>query len=305
MSKIIASIIVSIMTLMVWPAQAAKELYVIEFTPPGGNYNRMNLALSAQAAKRGYDIKEVRVNRCKGIENWRRANPNKPAIHAFDWLEDAARIVEPDNPASCDLELTKDRVITVNHVFNVHFCSMSKDKARSADSLFNNHNLKVGYVKTNAASEMGFTSTISMVNTKARQIPFKGAADQSQALLSGDIDIGIAQIPINFESIGATCFAQTNFNGIVDPGSIDLSKKFPSSIWSRYGSSQGYVGYNIDVNEFRAMALEASKTDERFLQQYKLGAAKKGVLAGESPEQQWTWIQNYINNFRKIVVEKK
>ena len=86
---------------------------------------------------------------------------------------------------------------------------------------------------------------------------------------------------------------------------IDLSKKFPSSIWSRYGSSQGYVGYNIDVNEFRAMALEASKTDERFLQQYKLGAAKKGVLAGESPEQQWTWIQNYINNFRKIAVEKK
>lgn len=305
MRKIIASIAVTVATLVAMPAQAAKELYVIEFTPPGGNYNRMNQAISAQAAKRGYEIREVRVNRCKGIENWRKANPNKPALHAFDWLEDAARIVDPDNPAACDLGLTKDRVITVNHVFNVHFCSMNKDKKRSADFLFNDPNAKVGYVKTNAASAVGFTSVISMVNSRARQIPFKGGADQSQALLSGDIDFGITQMPINFEKVGATCFAQTNYNGVVDPTSVDLSKKFPNSVWSRYGSSQGYVGYNIDVNEFRTMALEASRTDERFTKQYQLGAAKKGVLAGETAEQQWTWIQDYINNFRKIAAERK
>jgi len=293
------------MCLVGMPAHAAKELYVIEFTPPGGNYNRMNQAISAQAVKRGYEIKEVRVNRCKGIENWRRANPTKPALHAFDWLEDAVRIVDPNDPASCDLDLSQDRVISVNHVFNVHFCSMNKDKKHSADSLFNNPNAKIGYVKTNAASAIGFTKVISMVNGKARQIPFKGAADQSQALLSGDIDFGITQMPVNFETIGATCFAQTNFNGLMDPSGVDLSKKFPNTVWSRYGSSQGYVGYNIDVKEFRSMAMEASRTDDRFLKQYELGAAKKGVLAGETAEQQWTWIQDYINNFRKVAAEKK
>lgn len=291
--KIITGVLAAALSVGVYAAE--KELYVIQFAPPGGNYDRMNQAITEEATKRGYRVTQVQVTRCKGIEGWLKDNPTKPAIHAWDLTEHVAHLVDPAHPTACDLKLNKDRVISLNFVYNMNVCTMSKDVDAQLKRFLTDPSIKVGQTKTNLAYVMFLDGLMKDVNPKAKLIRFNASKDQTQALISGDIDFATTAVSFNLEKVGATCIASSNFNGQFK--GYDLSKHLPKSTWARHGTSQGYLGYNINVEEFRGMVKHLAATDERFLEQYKLGAGKAGILAGTTGEEQWRWVQNFYRAF--------
>jgi hypothetical protein len=293
LKKIVAAIVTAILGTAA--CAAGKDLYVIQFAPPGGNYDRMNQAITEEATKRGYQVTQVQVTRCKGIEAWIKDNPNKPAIHAWDLTEHVASLVDPNHPTACDLRLNKDRIISLNFVYNMNVCTMSRDVDAQLKRLLTDSKIKVGQVKTNLAYVMFLDGLMKDLNPSAKLIRFNASKDQAQALLSGDIDFATTSVSYNLEQVGATCIASSNFGGQFK--GFDLSRHLPKSSWARHGTSQGYLGYNINVEEFRGMVRHLAATDERFLKQYELGATKAGILAGTTGEEQWKWVQNYYRVF--------
>jgi tripartite-type tricarboxylate transporter receptor subunit TctC len=295
--KMIAAVAVS---LSITSAFAQPEpINVIVSLPPGGLTDKINLAMKDGLEKAGYKTNLVRFDNCKGMENWLKANPGKPAVAEYLLANQALHIVDPQHPSACNITLTKESVIVTNHQTQFQACSLRP--VREAVELWKSGKAKIGITAAPAINGPLTERIVKDVNPNIQIVRYNGAPAQIQAMVSREVDfVGVFQNASSVTAAGGQCFFTTAGIGkAARNNQISIDDVKPNSMSAGIGGLSVLVGYNVDVAKIRPIASKVVNTHPDFRSHFAGGADMVGIPAGRSAEQQFALVEKYLDYFRK------
>lgn len=293
MKKLFA-ILLSSLTLST--VSASETINVLSWGRPGGNTEGVNRAIAKEIEKAGYKINFEFVEGCRGIQKWIEKNPGKPAVFDLAVHQDLTRIKYPSSGQACDVGLKKEDVLSISAKNSLNFCSMQKDEIVAWRTFSSGNEVKIGYNRLDAVFGDMVEGTAKAVNAKSKFVEIKGSPALTQALISGDVDMVITGNPANVIKAGATCFLQTDLTKRKTTR-FKYNEVLSNSPWQNAGHMNVWVGKNLP-GDFRQFAIDAANNSEHVARSVKLGAERSGVAVGQSVEQQWTEINNYLKMFK-------
>jgi hypothetical protein len=282
-------------------AQAVPQepINIILSLPPGGLNERINVAVKEELEKNGYKTNLVRFDNCKGLENWVKANPNRPAV--FEWVlgTSALAMIDPGHPGGCNVPLTEKTVLTINHQTQFQACSMKP--VREAIQQWNNGTGKLGitaapYINNTIAEQIA-----ANVNKNIQVVNYKGNPALVQAMISKEIDfVGQFANASSVTQAGATCFFTTAGIGkAARNNQISIDDLRKNSPVAGFGYMSVSVGLNVDADKIRPIITNVIDKSPLFVQHFATGADKRGIPAGTTAAQQFELVEGYFKYFKK------
>lgn len=278
----------------------SEPINVVVSLPPGGLNDKINLAMKSGLEQAGYKTNLVRFDNCKGLENWVRDNPSKPAV--FEWIlgNTALAMVEPDNPEACgSIPITKESVLAINYQSQFQACSLRP--VREAVDLWKTGKAKLGITAGPAINGPIAEKIVADVNKNIQVIKYKGNPALIQAMVSREVDfVGVFSNASAITAAGGTCFFTTAGIGkAAKNNQISLDDFRKNSPVARIGYISVTVGLNLDSAKFRPVASDVIKTHPDFQKHFAGGADQIGVPAGDTVDQQFRKVENYLRYFKK------
>jgi hypothetical protein len=278
----------------------SEPINVIVSLPPGGLTDKVNLAMKDGLEKAGYKTNLVRFDNCKGLENWMKDNPGKPAVFEWNLGNSALAVVDPQNPGACgSVPLTKDTVLAIN--FQSQFQACSLRPVRDAIDLWKTGKAKLGITAAPAINGPIAEKIVADVNKNIEVIKYKGNPALIQAMISREIDfVGQFSNASSVIAAGGTCFFTTAGVGKAAKNSqISLDDFRKNSPMSGIGYMSVTVGLNVDPSKVRPVVTQVIKNNGDLSKVFAAGADIKGIATGQTPEQQFQTVESYISYFRK------
>jgi hypothetical protein len=280
-------------------AVAQEPINVIVSLPPGGLTDKINLAFKDELEKNGYKTNLVRFDNCKGLENWVKANPNKPAV--FEWIlgNQALSMIDPGHPGACTVSLTEKTVLTINYQSQFQACSMKP--VRDATEQWKNGKGKLGITAAPDINGAIAEQIVADVNKNIQVVKYKGNPALMQALISKEVDfVGQFSNAASVVQAGGTCFFTTAGIGKAARNSqISIDDFRKNSPVAGAGYMSVAVGLNIDTDKIRPIITNVIDKNPAFVQHFATGADKRGVPAGTTPAQQFKLVEDYFKFFKK------
>jgi len=297
--KAIKLFLAGLLSAIAMTAMAQEPINVVTNLPPGGLSERINLAFKDELEKNGYKVNLVRFDNCKGLENWVKANPNKPAV--FEWILgfQALAMIDPTHPGACIVPLTEKTVLSINHQTQFQACSMKP--VRDAMNQWRSGTGKLGITAAPDINGPIAEQIVADVNKNIQVIKYKGNPALVQALISKEVDfVGQFSNAAPVIQAGGTCFFTTAGIGKAARNnqiSIDDFRKNSPVAGAGYMSVA--VGLNIDPDKIRPIIVDAVNKNPAFVQHFATGADKRGVPTGATPAQQFKLVEDYFKSFKK------
>jgi hypothetical protein len=288
-----------LLSVMAMTVMAQEPINVIVSLPPGGLTERINLAFKDELEKNGYKTNLVRFDNCKGLENWVKANPNKPAV--FEWIlgTQALAMIDPGHPGACTVSLTEKTVLTINHQTQFQACSLKS--AGDAKHLWMSGRGKLGITAAPDINGPIAEQIVADVNKNIQVIKYKGNPALVQALISKEVDfVGQFSNTAPVVQAGGTCFFTTAGIGKAARNSqISIDDFRKNSAVAGAGYMSVAVGLNVDTDKIRPIITNVIDKNPVFVQHFAGGADKRGVPAGATPAQQFKQVEDYFKYFKK------
>jgi hypothetical protein len=294
MSLIKKLIVIATMTISMSAVANSKEIFVVHSSPPGGNTEKVNRALSNELEKNGYQTKHEFVAGCHGIQKWVETNPGKPVVFDLTGHQAAVHIVSPDHNRGCKIAVTKQTLIAFSGKSSSKFCAMSDKVAQ--DWIKGEKNIKVGYNRTESSTQAMVEGFAKDVNPSTEFVAIKGSKALGQALASGDIQIATAAYSSNLEGAGAKCFLESHLTS--KKTTMRIKEINSKTKWADAGLISMWVGFNVPVDEFRKYAIDAVKNDASLINARKLGAETEGIAAGKTVDEQYRVYEEFLKMFK-------
>ena len=296
--KLLKSLFVAL-AMIAGATQAQQAVNIIHSLPPGGLHERTNNPIQVGLEAAGIKTNTVRFDNCKGLENWIKNNPNKPAVFDYLLVNQALSQLEPNHPGACNLPLSAQSVLAI--VFETQFQVCSFAAAGNARDLWLTGRGKMGITASPDLNGIMAERIVADVNPNIKVIRYKGNATLIQALTSREVDfVGVFSNASSVVAAGGQCFFTTanaekaaKFQQI----SIDSVKKNSSVAGVGYMST--IVGYNVDIAKLRPIVVNAIKTNKDLGTVFANGGDQRGVVIGQTPEQQFREVENWLNRYRK------
>jgi hypothetical protein len=288
-----------LMTVAVGTAVAQEPINVIISLPPGGLNERANLAFKDELEKNGYKTNLLRFDNCKGLENWVKANPTKPAV--FEWIlgNTALAMIDPSHPGGCNTPLTEKTVLVTAYQTQFQACSL-KPRADAMEQ-WRNGKGKMGITATPDIHGPMADQIVADVNKNIQVIKYKGNPALVQALISKEVDfVGQFSNPTPVIQAGGNCFFTTAGIGKAARNSqISIDDFRKNSPMAGIGYLSVAVGLNVDTDKIRPIMVNVIDKNPVFVQHFANGADKRGVPAGTTPAQQFKLVEDYLKYFKK------
>jgi hypothetical protein len=297
--KALKLFLAGLLSVIAMTVMAQEPINVVTNLPPGGLSERTNLAFKDELEKNGYKVNLVRFDNCKGLENWVKANPNKPAV--FEWILgfQALAIIDPGHPSACMVPLTEKTVLTINYQSQFQACSMKP--VRDAMDQWKNRTGKLGITASPDINGTIADQIVADVNKNIQVVKYKGNPALMQAMISKEVDfVGQFSNAATVIQAGGTCFFTTAGIGKAARNnqiSIDDFRKNSPVAGSGYMGVA--VGLNVDTDKIRPIIANVINTNLVFVQHFAGGADKRGVPAGTTPAQQFKLVEDYFKSFKK------
>lgn len=277
----------------------SEPINVIVSLPPGGLTDKINLAMKAGLEQAGYKTNLVRFDNCKGLEKWVRDNPGKPAVFEYLLGNTALKLMDPQNPAACDIPLSKESVLAINYQSQFQACSLRP--VREAVDLWKTGKAKLGITASPAINGPVAEKIVADVNKNIQVIRYNGNPTLIQAMISREVDfVGQFSNASSVIAAGGTCFFTTAGIGKAAKNSqISLDDFRKNSPVAGIGYMSVTVGLNVDSSKLRPVLVDVINKHPDLRGVFDNGADIKGVAAGQSSDQQFKTVESYLSFFRK------
>jgi len=285
--------------LIVTVAHAQAPINVIITTPPGGLSEKINLMIQTALEGAGYKTNLIRYDNCKGAEIWLKNNPDKPAVFEYLFANQAMYVHNPDHLGVCNLQLSANS--TISTIYRSQFQACSLLPREEALGLWKSGRGKLGITATPDLNGVMAERIVADVASNTRVIRYKGNPALLQALTSREIDfVGQFSNVSAALAAGAQCFFTTGDRAkAAQLKSTSVDDVRPNSAVKNLGYMAGIVGFNVDIAKLRPVIVDAIKTNLDLKKHVESGVDFSGVVAGQTPDQQWREIDAYINKFKK------
>jgi hypothetical protein len=292
-------IVGTVASLFACVAMASEPINIVTNVPPGGLSEKISLMLQNSLEAAGFKTNLVRFDNCKSLENWVKQNPKKPAI--FDWplVNQALSITEPNNPAACNIPLSRDTLVTVSFQTQFQLCSMATPG--NAMARWRAGTGRMGITGTPAIHKTMAEQIVADLSPDTKIVVYKSNPALIQAVASGEVAFaGQFSNAGAITSAGAKCFFTLGDREKAKKiGSTSVDDIKPNSSVAGMGYLSTVVGYNLDMDKVRPVVVAAIKNNEDLKKHFSAGADPKGLVIGQTPDQQWKDVENYLNRFRK------
>lgn len=277
----------------------AQEITIIHSLPSGGLHERTNNAVQAGLESAGIKTNVVRFDNCKGLENWVKNNPGRPAVFDYLLVNQALNQLDPSHPGGCNIPLSVQSVLAIT--FETQFQACSFAAAGNARDLWLSGRGKLGVTASPDLNGIMAERIVKDINPNIKVIRYKGNAALIQALTSREVDfVGQFSNASSIVAAGGQCFFTTagaekaaRFQQI----SIDNVKK--NSPVAGIGYMGVIVGYNVDVNQLRPIIANTIKTNKDLGTVFANGGDQRGIVIGQTPEQQYREVMSWLSRFTK------
>ncbi len=286
--KHLKNILLVPLLMMASTAFASSTITVLLYSKPGGLLDAHNRAIIDGLEKAGYKTDYKMVTGCKGVESWLKKNPKEPMVFNTMVAEEINRRLDPKADGACDLQITKDKMLTLTYGGPYNFCTMEKDNARALQQLTTGKNIRIGVASIPNTNEIVAKGMVKELGVDARVVPIVGVPKVAQALISGDIQFTVSTNTQPFLSAGANCFltvGDREFAKRMNRISIDDIK--PDSQWRRVSADFWYYGVNVDTDRVRKIAIDVANTHPELIKYLDSGFVKVGGAAGMDRSREW------------------
>ena len=288
-----------VLALVAGTAVAQEAVTMIHSLPPGGLHERTNNAVQAGLEAVGVKINVVRFDNCKGLENWVKNNPTKPVVFDYLLVNQALHQLDPTHPGACNLPLSARSVLAITFQTQFQVCSFAA--AGNARDLWLSGRGKLGITASPDLNGIIADRIAADVNPDIKIVRYKGNAALIQALTSREVDfVGQFSNASAVIAAGGQCFFTTADAGKASKFkqiSIDSVKKNSSVTGAGYMGT--IVGYNVDVDRLRPVVANTIKTNKDLGTVFAGGGDQRGVVVGQTPEQQFQEVESWLSRFRK------
>lgn len=288
-----------VLALVAGTVVAQEAVTVIHSLPPGGLHERTNNAVQAGLEAAGVKINVVRFDNCKGLENWVKNNPTKPVVFDYLLVNQALHQLDPNHPGACNLPLSARSVLAITFQTQFQVCSFAA--AGNARDLWLSGRGKLGITASPDLNGILADRIAADVNPDIKVVRYKGNAALIQALTSREVDfVGQFSNASAVIAAGGQCFFTTADAGKAAKFkqiSIDSVKKNSSVAGAGYMGT--IVGYNVDVDRLRPVVANTIKTNKDLGTVFAGGGDQRGVVVGQTPEQQFREVESWLSRFRK------
>lgn len=295
--KLVKFLLGTVMSLAVLSAHS--QINIVNSLPAGGMSDKIHLAAQDALENAGYKTNLVRFDNCKGLETWIKNNPTKPAI--FDYLlpNQLLYLTDPGHPAGCNIPLSRDSIVSIGYQSQTQICSLLP--AAEAMELFRSGKGKVGVVAAPEIFESFIGKIVNELAPNTKVVRYKGNAALIQAMSSRDVEF-VTQVgnASSAAAAGAQCFLTMGDRAKaakLKSTSVDDIKS--NSSVRNLGQMTVLVGYNIDMDKIRPIIVNLIKTMPDMKKQVEAGAELGGVAVGQTADQQWQEVSNYLNKYKK------
>lgn len=280
-------------------AMASEPVNIIISTPPGGLSEKINLMLQSNLEAAGYKTNLVRFDNCKSLENWVKQNPKKPAVFEWPLANQALSVTEPNNPAACAIPLNRDSLVTTTFQTQFQLCSMATPA--NAMARFRAGSGRMGVTATPGIHKTMAEQIVAELSPDTKIVMYKGNPALIQALASGEVAFaGQFSNAGAVVSAGAKCFLTLGDREKAKKiGSTSVEDIKPNSSVAGMGYLSTVIGYNIDQGKIRPVVVKGINNDEDLKKHFAAGADPKGLVIGQTADQQWREVENYLNRFKK------
>lgn len=285
--RIITSLMLPLL-LAAGSAMASSTVTVLLYSKPGGLLDAHNRALIDGLQKNGYKTDYKIVTGCKGVESWIKKNPDQPMVFNTMVAEEINRRLDPTADNACDLQITKDKLITLTYGGPYNFCTMEKDNAAALKHLTTARHIRIGVASIPNTNEIVANGLVKDLGVDAKVIPIVGVPKVVQALISGDIQYTASTNTQPFLAAGANCFltvGDRDFAKRMNRISIDDVK--PNSTWRGVSADFWYYGINVDSDAVRKIAIDVANNHPGLIKYLDSGFVKVGGAAGMDRAEEW------------------
>lgn len=288
-----------IATLTLASVASATTIYIPTVFGPGGLGDKNNEAFKSRLEKAGYTVEIVRTGNCVAAQKW--INDNKDKAMAVDYLMtlNGLQYQQPDHPGVCNFPMNKENILVINRSTYMNVCTkadpdatMAKIKAGKA---------KVAIAANPPAGRKLIQDMFDDIAAGNELIAYKNAAEQRQALASGEVDV---QANLNGgtkaqNASGAKCLVTTAPSAKAkELGMISVQDLNPKAKSVGVGVVSIIWGMNVDAG-VRKAAIETVNTDPLHAGLFADGAQKVGMAAGSTEEEQWRIVEDHMNLYKK------
>lgn len=288
-----------ILLLMIVTSTAyADEINVLRSTPPGGSEGLYADSVVEILNKNQLQANLVGFNNCKEAANWIEKNPRKPWIMMTHSDPLLLNLADPHDPASCNVPLTKDTLITVVGKTNYSICSR-KDSGLGLEQLLSMPNPRIGIFNTKILRTT-LTRQLNEIGVKnARVVAFSSGKDNFRAFAAGDTDFIVIGAQNIIDQVGAQCFLTTALPGNAPQGRVSMSTLNPKVSYANSGITTVAVGNHIDRATIRELFVDAYADRNSMLYKSTSTLTPHGIFAKESLTTQLNTIDTIVRDIRK------
>jgi hypothetical protein len=298
MKKLLMSAILSFTAVSV----SAADITTVAVGPPGGGMDLFALPMAGYLKDRGWNVTQRRFPDCRSAQEWLRRNSDQPVMLSL-YLDDAVLTnIDADHPRACPgINLDQDSVVTVISKVYHSICSMGELGYQELKSMPNpkiasfNHPVQYLIVQ----------DIMKDLGVNARIVNLRTAGELFGSLKSGDVDFMVVSYDWQIKQMGGTCFltqapievAATMSDFKTDKPRVSIEEVVASPTRIGTGLTPIYISYNVDIDALRKDVVEILKTAEEYQKMYET-AKPAGLVAGQTPQDQWQEITDYINTLK-------
>jgi hypothetical protein len=296
--QLLKSVLISLF-MLTSTAWAQEAVNIIHSLPPGGLHERANNAVQAGLEAAGIKTDIVRFDNCKGLENWVKNNPTKSAVFDYLLVNQALSQLDPAHPGGCNIPLSSQSVLAIT--FQTQFQACSLAAAGNARDLWLTGQGKLGVTASPDLNGVMAERIVAEVNPNIKVIRYKGNAALIQALTSREIDfVGQFSNASSVVAAGGQCFFTTaDASKAAKFGQISIDSVRKNSSVAGIGYMGAIVGYNVDVNKLRSIIVNTIKTNKDLGTVFANGGDQRGVVVGQTPEQQFREVETWLGQYKK------
>lgn len=301
MKKLITLLLFSLISTFTF---ASNPVTFLQIGAPGANSELYSNLMSSRLSDKGWDTSLLNFPDCKGAEEWVKRNPQKPVIF-MTWSDDfVLPMIQPENARSCPaLTISEKTLVTVINKSHHMVCSRGD---LGLTEFMSSKPAKVGIwnhpVQTQVAKDL-----IKDLKLEHKIVGFARGADLMQALVSSDVDYIVVSSENLIRGIGGQCFLTTASPALAKTMSNLKTNQMQTSVQSlgfklsRSGTGliPLYVSYNTDIARLRVDIADILNTSPEYNKLWTSINQKSGIVAGQTPAEQWTDFSSFLNSFKK------
>ena len=276
----------------------AEPITVLLQSAPGGLYDVSNRALIDKLSAAGIKTDYQRVTGCKGAEAWLKNNPGRPVIMSVVVEEEVNRRLNPKADNACDLNFTKDRILSASIVTNISMCSMLPED-QALQKLLKGRSV-IAATNVPSTNSQLLNGLIRSLNIDAKSVVVQGQAKLMQALISGDVDFVVLGNVQNAVASGARCFLTTGDKAEAQRvGRTSLATISANNPWIDAKQFYTFYGANLDRSRIVPIVIDTVRTHPDIQKNLATGFRLAGQPSGANADQEWQQIERHIQQYLK------